>query len=72
VLATSLSWSVGGTYDAIEVRRDGSLVATLPGGATAYPDAAIPAGSYAYEVRGVVAGVPSDPRTCSAAAFTLS
>lgn len=53
-----LSWFNGGTYDNVEVFRDGSLIATLPGGNTSYQDQAN-RGLYEYSVRGVIGGSPS-------------
>jgi len=48
-----LAWTNPASYDAIEVRRDGLLVSTLPAGSTSYLDLAPPAGVHEYEVFGV-------------------
>jgi len=66
VAAATLAWSNGDAYDAVVVRRDGAVVATLAGSATGFADAPVPAGVRLYDVRGSVGGVPSEPRTCSA------
>ncbi len=49
-LSASLTWSPGGTCDAIEVYRDGVLLATLDGGATSYLDTLPGPGSFRYGV----------------------
>jgi hypothetical protein len=53
-----LTWFNAGNYDAVEVRRDGGLAATLPGDATSYDDSR-PAGLYTYDVRGKIGGQTS-------------
>ena len=50
-----LSWSNNLGYTGIEVRRNGSLIATLPGNATSYTDPTPPAGANTYTV------APTDP-----------
>ncbi|MCI0652808.1 MAG: proprotein convertase P-domain-containing protein, partial [Planctomycetes bacterium] len=47
-----LEWTNGEAYDAIDVERDGVVIATLAGSATSYLDAAPPAGEYTYRVFG--------------------
>ena len=47
----TLDWLNGSVYESIEVRRNGSLVATLGGTETTYVDAVSP-GTYIYEVTG--------------------
>ncbi|MEM7166796.1 MAG: hypothetical protein AAF581_15130 [Planctomycetota bacterium] len=54
-----------GPYDAIEVRRDGTLVATLPGTATSYIDTAPPAGLRSYSFIAQLAGQDAEPQVCS-------
>ncbi|MEM7260502.1 MAG: hypothetical protein AAF488_00830 [Planctomycetota bacterium] len=50
-----LNWTNGEAYDAIEVRRDGALLASLGGGATSYLDPAVEIGaSHTYTVTGLV------------------
>lgn len=61
----SLSWTNGDTYDSIEVSRDGTLIATLAGGATSYDDLGIPIGTYDYLVRGFAGGDASPSAFCS-------
>jgi len=51
-LSADLSWSNGEAYDTIVLRRDGGVLATLPGSATAYNDATVSAGQREYELIG--------------------
>lgn len=60
-----LSWIPQESYDAIEIRRDSSLVATLPGGQVAYLDVGVSTGSHIYTVRGILNSMVSDPRSCA-------
>jgi hypothetical protein len=52
-----LTWSLpavgSATYDNIEIRRDGILIATLPGGSTSYNDENLSTGWHNYQVRPV-------------------
>ncbi|MFN0060021.1 MAG: hypothetical protein ACKVX7_16300 [Planctomycetota bacterium] len=48
----TLTWSNGALYSALEVRRNGSLVATLAGSATTYSEAVTP-GTYLYALTGI-------------------
>jgi hypothetical protein len=59
-----LSWTAGGTYDAIRIERNGVLIAELPGGSTSCMDPSPPYGVVVYEVRGVRRGNPSLPARC--------
>ena len=45
-----LGWFNGDVYSQIRIYRDTILIATLGGGATAYTDFGVPAGSHTYEV----------------------
>lgn len=48
----SLTWSLDPAHTAVEVFRDGQLLATLPEGATSYQDLAATPGDRIYTVRG--------------------
>ena len=56
--AVSLTWSNGDAYASLAVRRRAAdrlayaTVATLPGTATSFADAAVPSGTWRYQVRG--------------------
>jgi hypothetical protein len=50
-----LEWSNGVPYDSVRVYRDGTRIATLPGGASSYEDFA-DRGLYLYEVSGTAGG----------------
>ena len=63
-LTANLGWSVSPGSTALTVSRNGVLIATLPGGVTAYTDTNAPAGIISYEVTVETAGVPSDPASC--------
>ncbi|MCA8962104.1 MAG: FG-GAP repeat protein, partial [Planctomycetes bacterium] len=58
-----LSWSDGQTYTSIEVRRDGVLIATLPGTAVSYLDPGLSPGSYLYCLTGF-SGTDGSTETC--------
>ncbi len=60
-----LGWTNGEVYDAIEITRDGSLVATIAGSSTSWTDASPAPGAHSYAVNGTQAGVPSGPVSCS-------
>ncbi|MFQ5653940.1 MAG: hypothetical protein ACE5GW_04320 [Planctomycetota bacterium] len=56
----SLSWVNGALdYSSIEVRRDGVLIATLPGSATSHSDTGLPDAAYTYTVIAVRGGLSS-------------
>ncbi|MBN1421191.1 MAG: IPT/TIG domain-containing protein, partial [Planctomycetes bacterium] len=59
-----LTWTVGGTYDSIRVRRDGADLATLAGDASSYQDAAATPGTRTYAVIGIRGSLSSTPATC--------
>lgn len=61
---SNLTWSNGDSYDSIEIRRNGSTVATLPGSDTSYNDLGLNVGSFTYNVTGVIQGVPSGAASC--------
>jgi sugar lactone lactonase YvrE len=61
--AVTLSWKSYAPFDRVEVRRDGVLLATLPGEAEGHTDTAAPPGLLDYEV----AGSKGDCRTSSTA-----
>ncbi|MFQ5654185.1 MAG: alkaline phosphatase family protein, partial [Planctomycetota bacterium] len=62
-----LAWTNPESYDSLELRRDGALVATLPGGATSAIDPAVPPGPHRYAVAGVsdALGCESPSRECA-------
>jgi len=47
-----LQWQSYGSYESVQVFRDGELAATLPGSAVAYEDSSPPDGIIEYEVAG--------------------
>jgi hypothetical protein len=60
-----LGFSNPGNLDAVEIRRDGLLVATLSGVATSFEDADVPSGLHTYAVAGRRGVVRSDDRECA-------
>ncbi len=62
-----LSWTNSGTYRAIEVLREGIVIATLPGDAESYTDSTAPAGAQIYCVRGLAGGSVSRDVCCEVA-----
>lgn len=63
-----LTWMNGDVYDEIRVRRNGSLIATLPGTDTAYLDGPLAAGTYSYELTPVILDAEGSAADCSASA----
>ncbi|MFQ5653256.1 MAG: S8 family serine peptidase [Planctomycetota bacterium] len=61
----SLTWQNGDAYDSVLISRDGTLIATLPGGSSSYLDAAPPPGLHSYGVRGQLGGELSLSASCS-------
>lgn len=61
----ALSWTNGDSYTSISVSRDGTLIATLGGGATSYVDSGPSAGSHSYSVRGHSGSSNSPSASCS-------
>ncbi|MEC9477227.1 MAG: hypothetical protein VX764_09335 [Planctomycetota bacterium] len=47
----SLAWSNGGSYDSIDISRDGQLIDTIGGGMTSYTDPQVPYGDHTYSLR---------------------
>ncbi len=60
----ALAWTNGASYDEIALLRGGVLVATLDGDAMAYADAAPPARSHVYGVRGIAGAATSSTTGC--------
>ncbi len=60
-----VSWTNSGAYDAVEVRSDGLLVATLAGNANFYLDPQTLSGTTSYEVTATADAVASAPASCS-------
>ena len=60
-----LTWQVSTPGDAIEILRDGALVALLGGEETAYLDPVTSIGDSLYEVRTVVDSLPSEGSACT-------
>lgn len=59
-----LSWTLGDVYTEIRINRGGTLIATVGGSSTTFTDAALPMGSYTYQVVGVCGAQVSSPATC--------
>jgi len=61
----SLGWQNGAPdYDAIEVLRDGALIATLPGAAASHLDPSLADGAYSYAVRPLRGGLVGNAAAC--------
>ena len=68
-----LSWDNGATYEELQVKRDGVLVATLAGGVTSLTDSPGAVGVYTYSVCGIAAdGEFSAVVECAAETSNLS
>ena len=66
-----LQWLNGGAYDAVEVRRDGELLATLPGDTRSFADVR-PQGLFGYSVRGILGGAPTEDASATVYAGTIA
>jgi ELWxxDGT repeat protein len=56
----TLTWTNRASdYDAIEIRRDGGLLASLPGDSESFTDTSVAASVYSYAVTSLYAGVPA-------------
>ncbi|MCA8959832.1 MAG: dockerin type I repeat-containing protein [Planctomycetes bacterium] len=60
-----LGWMNADTYSAIEITRDGSLIATLSGSATSYLDDPVAVGPHTYGVTAFSGGDGSFSPTCA-------
>jgi len=60
----SLSWSNGGDYDTIAVRRDGLLIDTISGGLETYTDEQVPYGDHEYSLRAKLRLGVTAPQSC--------
>ena len=60
----NLSWTNGDVYDSIEIRRDGTLLATLAGASTSYTDGAASFGTSTYTVQAVQGSVNTAAVPC--------
>lgn len=67
----ALSWTNGTTYTSIQLFRQGSLLATLPGTATSYDDLDQATGNYNYTVAGFDGAVGSGPVNCSVSVLAV-
>jgi hypothetical protein len=65
VPAAFLRWENGAAYDAILIARNGALIAHLEGSAQSFTDPALPAGTYTYDVSGVLDGRRSEAASCT-------
>ncbi len=61
----TVTWTNTASYDAVDILRDTVLVATLPGSATQFVDTGLLAGSYAYEIVGLLGAGSSVPAECN-------
>lgn len=61
----TLLWTLGDAYSEIQVRRSGTLIATLAGTATSHVDAGVPVASHFYQVTGLDGVSASIPTSCS-------
>jgi len=63
----SLTWTNGALdYSALEIERDGLLIATMSGSATSMSDTGVPDGNYTYSVRALRMGLVSPDQDCIA------
>ncbi len=59
-----LTWLNQAVYDSIEVRRDGVLIDTLAGDATAFADGPLAAGPHAYALNPILLGATGSAAEC--------
>ncbi|MFN0059312.1 MAG: hypothetical protein ACKVX7_12730 [Planctomycetota bacterium] len=60
-----LSWTNGAPYSAIELRRDGATIATIPGASVNYLDTTSAAGLHSYDIIGFIGPDASIPNVCT-------
>ncbi|MBN1422440.1 MAG: hypothetical protein JXP34_26930 [Planctomycetes bacterium] len=60
----TLEWTNPIEYDAIELLRNGAVLADLPGDAGIYTDLGIGPGDYVYVVAGIIDGIRSEAALC--------
>ena len=60
-----ITWSNPEPFDFIEIRRNGSLIQTIPGSVTSFLDPGVPATFHFYNVHGVVGTVVGPGAPCS-------
>ncbi len=67
--STYLAWSIpsGVSYESLQVRRNGTLVAQLSGISRSYIDNLPPAGTVVYTVKGISGSAVSEDASCSIA-----
>jgi hypothetical protein len=66
-----LGWSLGGSYSAIRIRRDGVLLPALAGSATSWTDTSVvPGAVHEYSVSGVAGGLESPSSACTVSVTT--
>ena len=61
----AMTWSPGATYDAIELRRDGALIATLSGTDASYLDLLAQGGTHLYSLIPSLGGTSATESTCT-------
>lgn len=62
--AIELSWTINQTYEEIELYRNASLYAVLPGTSTSFVDTPLADGVYEYEIVGYDSTFETLPRSC--------
>lgn len=60
----ALAWLAVDGAESVELLRDDTLLATIPGDSTGYLDTDVPVGTHRYEVVGVATGSRSAPAEC--------
>lgn len=71
-LGVQLAWTNGEAYNQIEVRRNGTLIAALPGTATSYSDPAPGTGIHSYSLVAAILHDAAAPVSCSVAVSTVN
>ena len=70
-VTAAISWTNGDTYDNVQVRRNGLLIATLAGAATTFQDQP-GSGSHQWSILGVLQSVSSSEVVCNGTVVPLA
>ena len=64
MLDVTLSWNPGESYDTVKIRRDGLLIAEIPGGETSFEDPSPDSGQHSYTLVAAVGADQSPQVSC--------
>ena len=71
-LQVDLTWTNAGTYESVEIRRDGALLASVSGTTTTYTDIVPVVGVYSFSLLAVAGGTCSAATSCQAVVSSVT